>query len=88
MPNSSFGVLFSSSVPEKLYPSSGKKVIRCINYFNIQIIEEKEDHWWFTNYGQTDFKMFLPEKMINFTIPMKFTAWFEEYHKFLKTMKP
>lgn len=85
--NKSLGFLFSFSIPDESLQITNKKVVRCINYFNIQIIEEREDHWWFTNYGQSDFKMFIPESMLNFTIPMKFCGWFEEYHKFLKTIK-
>ena len=75
--------MFSTSIPENA-SSLNKKAVRCINFINIQIIEEKDDHFLFTNYGQSDLKMPIPESFLNFTIPSKFTGWFEEYHKFSK----
>lgn len=79
-------VMFSMSVPDTLYPKN-KDAIRCINYLNLQVIEDKETHWTFISFGQTDFKMPLPESFLNFTIPSKFTGWFEDFHKYLKKIK-
>lgn len=79
-------IMFSMSVPEEVYPKN-KDVIRCINFLNIQTVEDKDTHWLFTSFGQTDFKMPIPESFLNFTIPSKFTSWFEEFHKYLKKIK-
>ncbi len=75
--------MFSSSIPENI-TKENPKAVRCINFFNYQVIEEKDDHFYFTSYGQSDFKMPIPESFLNFTIPSKFTDWFENYHDFCK----
>lgn len=73
------GLLFSTSIPVDFYPN--KKACRCDNIINVQIFEEYDDHWLITCYGQSNLKMPLPEKLINFTIPGKFLDWFEEFKK-------
>lgn len=80
----SFAYLFSFSVPKDLLPET-KKVIRCTNYINIQIIEEKSDYWLFTNFSQSDLQMPIPENFLNFTLPGKFNSWYEEYVKYFKS---
>ena len=77
--------MFATSSPVDLEPN--KKACRCLNYLNTQRFEEKEDHWLITCYGQSDLKMLLPEKLINFTIPGKFLDWFEEFKKQLNNLK-
>jgi len=76
-----YAVIIGLSVPENYYPEV-KKVIRCNNYINIQEIEEKTDYWLFTTYSQTDLKMPIPDSFLNFTLPMKFNSWYEDYLKF------
>lgn len=78
--------MFSTSVPDETIDKT--KATRCINFFNFQIIEEVNDKFIFTSYGQTDLKMIIPETLLNVTIPSKFRGWFEEFHKYInKTYK-
>lgn len=77
-----FAYLFSFQAPNEFLPEN-KKVIRCINYFNIQLIEERKDYWLLTNLGQSDLKMPIPESFLNFTLAPKFNSWYESYVKFL-----
>jgi len=78
--------MFSTSVPDDTIDKT--KATRCVNFFNFQVVEEMDDRFLFTSYGQTDFKMIIPESLLNFTIPSKFRGWFEELHKFInKTYK-
>lgn len=78
--------LFGFAAPHDYIPEQ-KKVIRCVNYLNVQTIEEKNDYWLFTTYSQSDLKMPIPESFLNFTLPMKFNGWFEEYTKFISKLK-
>jgi len=60
-----------------------KKVVRCLNYINIQEIIDLGEYWEFVSYGQSDLKMPIPESFLNFTLPMKFNDWYESYVKFI-----
>lgn len=37
------------------------------------------DNYYFTNLTQTDFKMILPQSLLNFTLPMKLIAWYKSF---------
>jgi len=75
-------ICFSTSVPEK-YIQKNDNVVRCLNYFNIQIISQDKESFIFTFISQSDLKMLLPEKILNYTLPSSFNGWFERYIKAL-----
>jgi len=81
-----YAILFASALPLDSFPEN-KKVIRCLNYINVQLVEEKQDYFLLTNYSQTDLKMPIPESFLNFTLPSKFNSWYSEFTKYLAKPK-
>ena len=81
-----YAILFGFSVPNNVV-AENKKVIRCTNFYNCHIIEERNDYWLMTTITQSDLKMPIPENFLNFTLPMKFNGWYNEYMKFFKKKK-
>lgn len=78
-----YAIMIGFSTPND-YISEQKKVIRCLNYINIQIVEERKDYFLFVNYGCGDLKMPIPESLLNFTLPSKYNDWFKEFTKSFK----
>ena len=68
-------------VPDDYYPEK-KNVVRIINYMNFLKLYEDDDNIYFLNLNQADFKMIVPQFVINITLPTTTKNW---YINLLKT---
>ena len=67
--------IFSTSVPFNIFPQK-KNVDRIINYINFFKIYEDEENYYFFSMNQSDFKMKIPQIILNITLPMTIKDWY------------
>ena len=77
--------VLSTSVPDDYIPEE-KGVVRITNYVNFFRATEDEENYYFLTINQSDFKMVLPQFIINLTLPMKTNEWFEAFQKVAEKM--
>lgn len=77
--------VLSTSVPDDYIPEE-KGVVRITNYVNFFRATEDEENYYFLTINQSDFKMVLPQFIINLTLPMKTNEWFEAFQKIAEKM--
>ena len=73
--------LFSSSVDEDLFDKK-EDVIRIFNPINFLMLFEDENNFYFYNLTQSDFKMNLPQIILNVTLPITSLNWYKNLKKF------
>jgi hypothetical protein len=73
--------LFSSSVDEDLFEKK-EDVIRIFNPINFLMLFEDENNFYFYNLTQSDFKMNLPQIILNVTLPITSLNWYKNLKKF------
>ena len=73
--------LFSSSVDEDLIEKK-EDVIRIFNPINFLMLFEDENNFYFYNLTQSDFKMNLPQIILNVTLPITSLNWYKNLKKF------
>ena len=66
--------IMSSSVPDDLFPEK-KDIIRITNFINYYKIVDAGDYIEFYSLNQTDFKMPIPQFLINVTLPTTTKNW-------------
>ena len=66
--------IMSSSVPDYLFPEK-KDIIRITNFINYYKIVDAGDYIEFYSLNQTDFKMPIPQFLINVTLPTTTKNW-------------
>ena len=75
-----------SSVPENLFQMK-KDVVRINNYINYYKIVDEGDYLGFYSLNQTDFKMPIPQFLINVTLPTTTKSWQTSFEKYLNEIK-
>ena len=79
--------VISSSVPVDLFPMQ-KDIVRITNYINYYKVEDYDDDYiYFYSLNQTDFKMPLPQFVINVTLPTTTKKWQLDLEKFASEIK-
>ena len=78
--------VMSSSVPDNLFQEK-KDVVRITNYINYYKLVDEGDYIGFYSLNQTDFKMSIPQFLINVTLPTTTKNWQLELEKFASQTK-
>ena len=78
--------IMSSSIPDELFPPK-KEVVRITNYCNYYKLIDEGDYIGFYSLNQTDFKMSIPQFLINVTLPTTTKNWQVELEKFSQKVK-
>ena len=77
--------VMSTSIPLDIYePKEG--VVRFIDYLNLFKVTDEGDNIVFTSLNQVDFKMPIPQMLINMTLPMTTKSWYNNIKKFANTI--
>ena len=78
--------IISSSIPDDLFETK-KEVVRIFNYINYYKIVDEGDYIGFYSLNQTDFKMPIPQFLINVTLPTTTKNWQISLEQFAKEVK-
>ena len=78
--------IISSSIPDDLFETK-KDVVRIFNYINYYKIVDEGDYIGFYSLNQTDFKMPIPQFLINVTLPTTTKNWQISLEQFAKGVK-
>ena len=78
--------IISSSIPDDLFETK-KEVVRIFNYINYYKIVDEGDYFGFYSLNQTDFKMPIPQFLINVTLPTTTKNWQISLEQFAKEVK-
>ena len=78
--------LFSSSVPDGIYPSN-TNYDRAKNYMCIMVIKEDDDNVYIDCFNQIDVNINIPLEFIEANLLNKVNTFFDKYFEFLNTMK-
>lgn len=74
--------LFSSSVPDAIYPSNGN-YDRATNYLCIMVIKEDDDNFYIDCFNQIDVNINMPIEFIEANLLNKVKTFFDKYFDFL-----
>lgn len=75
----------STSIPLDLYePKEG--VVRFIDYLNLFKVTDEGENIVFTSLNQVDFKMAIPQMLINMTLPSTSKSWYANIKKFANSI--
>lgn len=55
--------------------------MRITNYINFFKCYEDKDNYYFLTLNQSDFKMPIPQQLMNITLPLKTKDWFNNFKK-------
>ena len=78
--------LFSSSVPDGIYPSN-TSYDRAKNYMCIMVIKEDDDNFYFDCFNQIDVNINIPLEFIEANLLNKVNTFFDKYFEFLNVLK-
>ena len=78
--------IMSSSIPDELFPPK-KDIVRITNFCNYYKIIDEGDYIGFYSLNQTDFKMTIPQFLINVTLPTTTKNWQTDLEKYAKEVK-
>ena len=78
--------IMSTSIPSELYPLK-KDVVRFIDLINLFKITDEGEEIVFTSLNQVDFKMAIPQMLINVTLPMTSKTWYTNIKKFANSVE-
>ena len=78
--------LFSSSIPDSIYPNSGN-YDRAKNYMCIMVIKEDDDNFYIDCFNQIDVNIKIPIEFIEANILNKVNYFFDKYFEFLNVIK-
>ncbi len=71
----------STSIPLDIYePKEG--VVRFVDFLNLFKVSDEGENIIFTSLNQVDFKMPIPQILINMTLPMTSRNWYNNIKKF------
>ena len=82
--NSSY--IMSTSIPLDLYPPK-KDVVRFVDLINLFKIADEGEEIVFSSLNQADFKMAIPQMLINVTLPMTSKTWYANIKKFANSVE-
>ena len=77
--------LFSSSIPENIYPKSDK-YDRAKNYMNVMVIKEDDDNFYIDCFNQLDVNINIPIEFIEANLLNKVSTFFDKYFEFLNIL--
>ena len=73
--------VMSTSIPLDIYePKEG--VVRFVDFLNLFKVSDEGENIIFTSLNQVDFKMPIPQMLINMTLPMTSRNWYNNIKKF------
>ena len=77
---------YSSSVSDELNEKykENEDILRIFNYMSVYIIEADKDNFYFKSLNQLDYKMNVPNSIMNITLPMKIINWYKKLEKVVK----
>lgn len=77
---------YSSSVSDELNKKykENEDVLRIFNYMSVYIIEADKENFYFKSLNQLDYKMNVPNSIMNITLPMKIINWYKKLEKVVK----
>ena len=78
--------LFSSAVPDSMYPSN-TLYDRAKNYMSIMVIKEDDDNFYIDCFNQIDVNINIPLEFIEANLLNKVNTFFDKYFEFLNTLK-
>ena len=78
--------IMSTSIPLDIYEKK-EGVVRFIDFLNLFKVSEDEEYIYFTSLNQVDFKMPIPQMLINMTLPSTSKSWFNNIIKFTNSIK-
>lgn len=78
--------VMSTSIPMDYYPYKDG-VVRVTSYFNLFKVVDKGDKIFYYGVNQVDFKMIIPEFIVNVTLPMKTNEWYQNLSEFSQQYK-
>ena len=76
----------STSIPLDIYEKK-ENVVRFIDFLNLFKVSDDGDYIYFTSLNQVDFKMPIPQMLINLTLPSTSKSWFNNIIKFTNSIK-
>ena len=79
--NNNETLIFSTSVPNDFHILN-VDAIRTISYCNLVKITQDEHFFYYTSLNQNDYKMTIPQFLINFTLPLSTQNWYNNLQKF------
>jgi hypothetical protein len=78
--------IMSTSIPLEIFEQK-KDVVRFIDFLNLVKVYEEGEYIIFASLNQVDFKMPIPQMLINITLPSTSTSWYANYVKFANSIK-
>jgi hypothetical protein len=78
--------IMGTSIPLELYPPK-KDVVRFVDLINLFKIADEGEEIVFTSLNQADFKMAIPQMLINVTLPMTSKTWYANIKKFANSVE-
>ena len=73
--------IMSTSIPLDIYETK-EGVVRFIDYLNLFKVSDEGDYILFSSLNQVDFKMPIPQMLINMTLPTTTKNWYNNIKKF------
>ena len=77
--------VMSTSIPSDIYESK-EGVVRIIDFLNLFKVSDEGDYILFTSFNQVDFKMTIPQMLINMTLPSTSKTWYNNIKKFCNSI--
>jgi hypothetical protein len=78
--------IMSTSIPLDIYEKKDG-VVRFIDFLNLFKVSDEGDYIYFSSLNQVDFKMAIPQMLINMTLPSTSKSWFNNIIKFTNSIK-
>ena len=78
--------IMSTSIPLDIYEKKDG-VVRFIDFLNLFKVSDEGDYIYFSSLNQVDFKMAIPQMLINMTLPSTSKNWFNNIIKFTNSIK-
>ena len=78
--------IMSTSIPLDIYEPK-ENVVRFIDFLNLFKVSDEGDYIYFTSLNQVDFKMPIPQIIINMTLPSTSKSWYANIKKFTNRIK-
>ena len=73
--------IMSTSIPLDIYEPK-ENVVRFIDFLNLFKVSDEGDYIYFTSLNQVDFKMPIPQMLVNITLPSTSKSWYANIKKF------
>ena len=77
--------VMSTSIPLELYEPK-KDVVRFVDFLNLFKVSDEGENIVFTSLNQVDFKMPIPQMLINITLPSTSKSWYANIKKFANSI--